>query len=140
MNRYTFVFVLGFCLLVACSARNKPGEISPDADPEQLPDLVGTYVVNGVDPLGDEYGGHLTITPGDQPNTYNMQWIITGSIQEGLGMVKGIQLIVEWQTIEGIESAAGTAVYTITELGQLNGIRTSDSLQGEGQEQAYPND
>jgi len=123
----------------ACSARNKPGEMSPDADPTNIPDLVGTYVVNGVDPIGDEYGGHLTITAGDETGSYNFQWIVSGGIQVGFGVVKGNQLLVEWQTIEGAASAQGTASYTITETGQLYGTRSSESLVGKGEEQAYPN-
>ena len=113
--------------------------MAPDADPNNLPNLVGTYVVNGIDPLGDEYGGHLTITPGNEPGTYYLQWIVVGGIQEGLGIVKGNHLLVEWQTIEGLKDTTGTAVFTITETGQLYGIRTADGLEGEGQEHAYPN-
>jgi hypothetical protein len=113
--------------------------MAPDADPNNLPNLVGTYVVNGIDPLGDEYGGHLTIAPGDEPGTYHLQWIVVGGIQEGLGIVKDNQLLVEWQTIEGVKDATGIAVFTITETGQLYGIRTAEGLDGEGEEQAYPN-
>ena len=138
MKRYlTWIILLLF--VAACSARNQPGEMSPDADPNQLPDLVGTYVINGVDPIGDAYGGHLTIIAGDATGTYRLQWIVTGGIQEGFGLIKGNQLLVEWQTIEGSELAKGTAKYTITETGQLYGTRTSETLSGQGEEQAYPN-
>ena len=139
MKRYLIIFLLIALIMTACSSRNEPGEMSPDADPNNLPNLVGTYVVNGIDPLGDEYGGHLTITPGEEPETYHLQWIVVGGIQEGLGIVKGNQLLVDWQTIEGVKDATGTAVFTITETGQLYGIRTADGLDGEGEEQAYPN-
>jgi hypothetical protein len=126
-------------VISACTARNNPGEIMPAADPNNLPDLIGTYAINGIDPLGDEYGGHLTIAMGDETDTYYLQWIVTGGIQEGTGMVKGNQLVVQWQTIEGTTQAKGTAIYTITETGQLYGTRTSDRLEGQGEEQAYPN-
>jgi hypothetical protein len=139
MKRYLFILLLLALLATACSSRNEPGEMAPDADPNNLPDLVGTYVINGIDPLGDQYGGHLTIMPGDEPGTYHLQWIVVGGIQEGLGIVKGNQLMVEWQTIEGVKDATGIAVFTITETGQLYGIRTAEGLEEEGEEQAYPN-
>jgi hypothetical protein len=139
MKRYHLIFLLITLIVTACSSRNEPGEMAPDADPNDLPNLVGTYVVNGIDPLGDEYGGHLTITPGDKTGTHHLQWIVVGGIQEGTGIVKGNQLLVEWQTIEGVQDATGTAIFTITETGQLYGIRTANGLDGEGEEQAYPN-
>lgn len=139
MKRGLIVIHLMVLLVTACSAKNAPGEMSRDAEPDDLPNLIGTFVINGIDPLGEEYGGHLTISAGDEPGTYHLQWIVVGGIQEGIGMVKGNKLVIEWQTIDGVESASGTALFTITESGQLYGIRTSDSLDGEGEEQAYPN-
>ncbi|MFC1997632.1 hypothetical protein ACFLXI_08525, partial [Chloroflexota bacterium] len=97
------------------------------------------YVINGIDPIGEEYGGHLTILPRDESGTYHLQWIVVGGIQEGVGIVKGNQLLVEWKTTDGVENATGSATFTITEIGQLYGIRTSNRLDGEGEEQAYPN-
>lgn len=138
MKRYMITIIL-LLFVFGCSATNKPGEMAQDADPSNIPDLAGTYVINGIDPIGDEYGGHLTITSGEESGTYRLQWIVTGGIQEGFGVVKGNQLAVEWQSIEGAKPARGTAKYTITETGQLYGSRTSENLQGEGQEQAYPN-
>ena len=138
MKRYMIAIIL-LLFIFGCTARNKPGEMAPDADPTNIPDLVGSYVVNGIDPIGDEYGGHLTIYAGDEKDTYNLQWIVTGGIQVGFGVVKGNQLLVEWQSIEGATPARGTAKFTITETGQIYGTRTSENLPGEGQEQAYPN-
>jgi hypothetical protein len=139
MKLYLKVTLIILFVISACAARNKPGEMAPDADPNNLPDLIGTYIVNGVDPLGDEYGGHLTITAGNEPGTYHLQWIVTGGIQEGIGYLKGNQLMVEWESVEGVASASGTVSFTVTETGQLYGTRTSESLDGQGQEQAYPN-
>ena len=140
MKRYLLVYVLLVLFLAACSARNKPGEMAPDADPSNLPNLIGTYAINGIDPIGDEYGGHLTISPSDAPDSYHLQWIVVGGIQEGVGIVKGNQLLVTWQTIEGVKDATGTATFTITKTGQLYGIWTADGLDGEGEEKAYPNE
>jgi hypothetical protein len=139
MKIFHFTFFMLILLISACTSTNESGEMAPDADTDSLPDLTGTYVINGVDPIGDEYGGHLTIVPGRDNHTYHLQWIIVGGIQEGVGLVKGNQLFVDWQTVDGIENASGTAVFTITQKGQLYGIRTSDHLIGEGREQAYPN-
>jgi hypothetical protein len=135
-------YIISIILLLSifgCTTKNKPGQMATDADPTNIPDLVGTYVVNGIDPIGDEYGGHLTITAGEDAGTYNLQWIVTGGIQEGFGVVKGNQLSVEWQSIENSTPTRGTVKFIITETGQLYGTRTSENLQGEGQEQAYPN-
>ena len=93
MKRYHIIFFLLLLILSACSGRGETTEMAPPADPENLPELVGTYVVNGFDPLGLEYGGHLTIVYGDQPRSYQMQWIIVGGIQEGRGVLKGNQLV-----------------------------------------------
>jgi hypothetical protein len=72
-------------LLAACSARSTTkGKITgADAQPGAVPDIVGSYSVNGLDPIGTEYGGNLTIKPSASPTEYLRQWIVTGSIQEG---------------------------------------------------------
>ena len=140
MKRFLLIILFFVFFIPACSGRGDPAEMAPPADPAELPDLVGTYVVNGFDPLGLEYGGHLTLIPGSETGTYQMQWIIVGGIQAGVGVLKGNQIFVEWKTIESSTGyAQGTAIYTITELGQLDGVRLVDGLVGEGTEQAYPN-
>jgi hypothetical protein len=112
-----------------------------DASPEALPTIVGSYSVNGFDPLGTEYGGNLTIAPGDAAGQYRMQWIITGSIQEGLGRIDGNQLFVEWRTVEGMgPGARGVTTYTVTTLGELYGLRHVDGQSKLGRENAFPND
>jgi len=125
--------------LTACS-RDENGPMGPDAVVDTVPDLVGTYAVNGFDPLGTEYSGHLTILAGQQPGEYDMQWIVVGSIQEGKGVVDGNMLTVTWYSITDIdESSEGTALYTITVNGELYGSRWVDGHDGEGSERAYPN-
>ena len=140
MKRYLlFVFLL-VLLLPACSTRERLVEMAPDADPDKVPNLVGEYAVNGLDPLGQEYGGRLTISAGDQSDTYNMQWIVVGSIQEGVGVLNGNQLLVDWQSVENsTNKSQGTANYTVTENGELYGTRTVDGYPKDGTEQAFPN-
>lgn len=111
------------------------------AFPEQGFDgsLTGTYYLNGVDPEGTEYGGTLEIMATDQPDVYEMQWIITGSIQTGIGTVSGNELDVEWEVMEGYNSSShGTAHYEISSEGELNGDRTVVGEEGSGTEEAFP--
>lgn len=127
--------------LGACSSRDR-GEIKgADASPDAVPSLLGTYAVNGVDPLGTEYGGTLSILPGADAGQYDLQWVITGSIQEGTGIVRGNQLLIEWRTVEGMgDGASGVTTYTITTAGELYGTRTVTGQERQGQENAFPND
>ncbi len=101
--------------------------------------LEGTYYVNGFDHQGTEYGGQLTITTTAEPDVYDMQWIITGSIQTGTGTVDGDQLLVEWDALEGFDtSSRGSAVYDISAEGELRGDRTVAGQEGVGTEEAFP--
>lgn len=130
------VLALGASLFVtACSESENP-ELAPPADPGAIGDLSGSYVVNGFDPLGSEYGGSLTIEA-DGAGGYRLQWIITGSLQEGEGTLSGNRLEVEWHTIDG-PASAGTAGYVVTSAGELDGTRMVDGYNGVGVEQAYP--
>ena len=86
LSRCTSLALLSIVLLLAaCTARSATkGKITgADAQPGAVPNIVGSYSVNGLDPLGTEYGGNLTIKPGASPTEYLLQWIVTGSIQEG---------------------------------------------------------
>lgn len=115
--------------------------ISACAFPEEAFDgsLEGSYYVNGFDQQGTEYSGLLTITATEDENVYAMQWIITGSVQEGIGTVDGSQLIVEWNALEGYDqSSRGTAIYEITAGGELNGKRGVEGQEGLGTEEAFP--
>ena len=102
-------------------------------------DLEGSYYINGVDQKGNEYGGSLTITTTPEPAVYEMQWIITGSIQSGVGTLSGNRLLVEWSALEGFDtSSRGTATYEITPEGELIGERKVSGLEGVGTEEAFP--
>ena len=86
--------------LAACSATK--GQITGrDADPAAVPDLAGEYAVNGTDGSGSEYGGRLSIRPGDAAGHYRLQWIVNESIQEGAGAVEGNKLTATWQSAPG---------------------------------------
>jgi len=137
----TFLLLLWIVLsltLFACS----DDEVvhAPDALPDSVPDLVGTYVVNGTDHLGNDYGGHLTITSGNRPNEYIFQWIIIESIQKGLGVLDGNKIHIEWRSLDtSTEFYQGTVNYTVTVDGELYGTRKVKDRDGIGEEIAFPN-
>lgn len=124
--------------LVGCSRGE--GQLGPDAPPDAVPNLLGTYVVNGTDDLGNDYGGHLTITAGEAPGKYLLQWILMESIQTGTGILNGNQLQIHWSNLDTANgSYQGEVTYTITVDRQLYGKRTVEGRPGEGLETAYPN-
>ncbi|GAB4404304.1 MAG: hypothetical protein OHK0052_26900 [Anaerolineales bacterium] len=125
-------------LLSGCT-RNNPGPLTAPADPAALPNITGDYAVNGSDPTGAEYGGTLHIEE-DGTGTYQLYWVITGSLQSGSGSIEGNQLLVSWQTYgSATGEIRGTAIYTITQTGQLDGIRLIEGNPTQGVEVAYPN-
>ncbi|MFM8321303.1 MAG: hypothetical protein ACKOC5_10340 [Chloroflexota bacterium] len=125
-------------LLSACSRGPKP--LAPDAQPGQVPEIAGDYVINGFDPTGIEYGGRLRISAGAQPGQYLLQWIISGDLQEGVGTLDGNRLTVEWRSTIGMgRQGQGTAAYTVTRAGELYGERQVDGYTAPGTETAYPN-
>jgi hypothetical protein len=139
LKQISYLLIMLSLSLAACS-RDQNGRMGPDASVDFVPDLVGTYVVNGFDPLGTEYSGHLTIKADEQPDVYDMQWIVVGSIQEGKGVVDGNNLKVIWYSKTDIgQSSQGTALYTITVNGELYGSRQIDGYDGDGTERVYPN-
>lgn len=102
-------------------------------------DLEGDYLVNGTDPRGTEYSGRLIVVATDDPDTYELQWIITGAVQEGTGVVSGDELLVEWEAIESFEGrSSGTATYLISSDGTLTGEREVGNEEGIGTEEAFP--
>lgn len=108
-----------------------------DALPESI---VGSYVLNGVDPTGTAYAGHLFIEQADGPDEYRLQWIVNG-IQEGAGTLDGDVLEVAWTTVDGVDiEARGRATFTVQSDGSLVGTRTVAGFDGIGTEEAFPND
>lgn len=141
MKKYlAAALVLALALLSGCS-NDGEGEIkSADASPGAVPTLAASYSVNGVDPQGTEYSGNLQVRPGDTADTYGLQWIVTGSIQEGFGQLQGNQLLVRWRTTDGIGlGVTGLTTYTVTTDGELYGPRTIDGVEKAGEEKAFPN-
>jgi hypothetical protein len=119
-------FVVAACAVPGSTIRDGPG-------------LAGTYVVNGVDPLGVEYSGTVIIGRASDPGAYRVEWIVTGGIHEGVGTQAGERFIVDWATVSGPrEGATGTAEYRVEADGRLVGTRTVDGLDGVGTEEIFP--
>ena len=139
LNRTVRLALLAVTLLVLATACAFPQQGTDSTE-----SIEGTYYVNGVDGRGIEYGGRLEITPGDEPDHYAMQWIITGSVQVGTGVRDGDHLEAKWSTIEGLvdqdgtDRSQGTASYTIAEDGTLTGTRTIEGQDEIGTEEAFP--
>jgi hypothetical protein len=110
-----------------------PGDAIEDGE-----GILGVYSVNGVDPAGEEYSGTVTITATDDAETVRIEWIVTGSIQEGIGDIDGDTLIVEWTSQSSAAAGEGTAVYTIGDDGVLRGERTTVGIDGVGTEEIFP--
>ncbi len=139
MKRFLFAVTLILSLFLTACSKEGELEIGPPAPLDAVPDIVGEYAVNGFDPLGTEYSGRLSIFPSEKADTYKMQWIIVGSIQEGDAQLEGNTLTVQWRSISSMNDSQGTAVYTISDNGVINGIRTTVGYPKEGIETAYPN-
>lgn len=129
--------LLSLVVLLALSAPACVLTGGKDATPDSI---VGSYLLNGVDPTGAEYAGHLFIQSGERPEEYRLQWIVSG-IQEGVGRLDGSRLEVTWATVSGVDpSAHGKAVFEVKPDGSLVGTRTIVGMDAVGTEEAFPND
>lgn len=89
--------------------------------------------------MGAEYSGVLSIEPDAAPGRYRLRWTITGSLQEGEGVLAGNTLRAEWRTLPGqLFQARGLVTYTVTTAGELYGPRTMVGYPGLGRETAFP--
>ena len=120
--------------------------------------LTGTYTVNGIDPTGVEYSGTLiildaadavdratdraddgTADAGIPDDALRLEWIVTGAVHEGIGVVAGDELTVEWRTVSsGAGGGEGTATYRIRADGSLVGTRHIDGVDTAATEEIFP--
>jgi hypothetical protein len=146
-RRARLLLIVLVALLLASCSRGRGRIVGVDAQPGAVPDLAGDYVLNGVDPEGNEYGGVLTILPDAEAGRYDLQWVVTGSIQEGTGILDGNRLRLEWRSsrakgawhADSTRRTQGRGVYTVTTLKELYGTRSVDGAEGEAAEKAFPN-
>jgi hypothetical protein len=140
MKKTIGILILLALSLTACSGRPTPAPLGADAPADAVPDIVGSYALNATDPSGEEYGGTLTIFPGDKPNEYKIQWLVTGAVHEGVGILAGNQFTVTWETVMDTEVYLnGTGQYTVTVNGELYGTRAIEGIEAPAVETAYPN-
>jgi hypothetical protein len=125
--------VMALTILVAT------GACLPGARLEQGPGIIGTYVVNGIDPNGAEYTGRVLIEEGSDAGEVTIEWIITGAILQGDGRVEGDSLVATWETVASPRGAStGTAEYEILDNGRLVGTRNIDGVSRTGTETIFP--
>lgn len=138
MKRLGILFLLLALLLTSC--RGDPAPLGADAPADNVPSIIGSFALNATDGSGEDYGGTLSIFAGDAPNEYKMQWLVSGDIQEGTGVLEGNQLTFTWNSItETDQHLSGYGSYTVTVNGELYGLRYIDGVDEPGQEAAYPN-
>ena len=115
------------------------GACLPGAQLEQGPGIIGTYVVNGIDPNGTEYTGRVAIAEGADAGEVTIEWIITGAILRGQGSVDGDTLTATWETVTSPRGrSSGTAEYDILDDGRLVGTRTVNGVSRTGTETIFP--
>jgi hypothetical protein len=138
MKRLNILFLLIAILLTSC--RGDPAPLGADAPADNVPGIIGSFALNATDGSGEGYGGTLSIFAGDAPNEYKMQWLVSGDIQEGTGVLEGNQLTFTWNSVDGTDQTlTGHGSYTVTVNGELYGLRYLNGVEEPGQEAAYPN-
>ena len=139
MKRISILFLLLAITLTGCG-RKPPALLSADAPVDNVPSIIGAFALNANDPTGEQYGGTLFITEGSQANEYNLQWLVSGGIQEGTGTLEGNQLTFTWHSTSGTDQdVSGEGIYTVTVNGELYGTRSINGVETPGTESAYPN-
>jgi hypothetical protein len=129
------VVVAAFAVMLYMCAL--PGDLPAETDTGV--GLAGTYSTNGVDPSGAEFGGTAVITGTDDPDGYELQLIITGSIQQGRAVRSGDTLRVTWETIAVAgDPLTGTAEYVIGADGVLTGTWRVDGSSTDGTIELFP--
>lgn len=120
-------------MLYACAL---PGDLAVGRDDGGLP---GVYAVNGVDPTGQEYSGTIVIKSTDSVDRFAVEWIVTGSIQLGVGVLAGDRLTVDWSEVNNATGqGTGTIVYEIMDDGTMSGTWRAAGFDEPGTEQVFP--
>ncbi len=131
------VGVVAFLFMVyACAL---PGDLAVGRDDDT--DLPGIYTVNGVDPVGNEYSGTVVIrsADGDGSDRFDVEWIVTGAIQRGVGTRAGDLLTVTWTEVNNATGdGTGPIVYEIMADGELVGTWMADGFDEPGTERVFP--
>ena len=101
--------------------------------------IAGTYTVNGVHSSGEEYSGTVVITETTGPDRFDLEWLVTGTIQRGTGVQRGDRLTVEWQSVVAADGdIRGGGSYRIDPDGRLIGTRTVVGVDEPSTEELFP--
>ena len=121
-------------MVYACAL---PGDLIVGRDDDT--GLSGIYTVNGTGPDGAEYSGILTIVAADVPQTYDVQWLVTGARQEGTGVLDGHRLLVEWTIVDNATGrGTGPIEYVVDADGEMVGTWTVEGFDEPGFERVFP--
>lgn len=116
-----------------------PGDLPAADDGGADGGLAGTYTVNGVDPTGNEYSGTVVIRATDDVVRYEVEWIVTGAIQFGEGLVEGRRFTVDWTEVNNAtDTGTGPIVYEIQPNGELAGTWFAEGFDEPGTETVFP--
>ncbi|MEM9560996.1 MAG: hypothetical protein AAGA93_00165 [Actinomycetota bacterium] len=127
-------FVALVVMVYACAL---PGNLPVGRDGDD--GLPGLYTVNGIDPVGGEYSGTLTIVETNDPRTFRVQWLVTGARQEGTGRLTGDVLTVTWTEVDNATGqGTGSTEYRIRDDGSMTGVWTADGFDSPGTEEVFP--
>ncbi len=101
--------------------------------------IAGTYTINGVHSSGEEYSGTVVITETATGGTFDIEWLITGTIQRGTGVQRGDRLTVDWQSVAAADGdIRGGGSYRIDVDGRLVGTRTVSGVDEPSTEELFP--
>lgn len=129
------VGVVAFLVMVyACAL---PGDLAVGREDDG--ELPGVYTVNGVDPVGIEYSGTMVIKATDREDRFEVEWIVTGAIQAGVGTRDGTIFTVDWTEVTNATGdGTGPIVYEIMDNGELVGTWRADGFDEPGTERVFP--
>ncbi|MFV0526683.1 MAG: hypothetical protein ACK5RL_19540 [Acidimicrobiales bacterium] len=121
-------------MLYSCAL---PGDLAVGRDDPS--GLSGVYTVNGLDPVGTEYSGTITIRDTDTADVYDVEWIVTGAIQHGRGVVTGDRMAVTWDEVNNA-TGRGTSdtEYVIAPDGSMTGTWVAAGFDQPGTEEVFP--
>jgi hypothetical protein len=136
MSKKVFVVFLSAMLISILACGMLPGTVdertdSPIEEP-QLPDIAGSYTVEGTNADGSSYSGTANITKTN--SGYAIKWVIAAETMSGTGTFDGQTYHVVWEASWG----TGEAVYNLAPNGALNGTWTTDGVPGQGTEALTP--
>ena len=128
------VGIVAFLVMVyACAL---PGDLAVGRDDDT--GLPGIYTVNGVDPVGTEYSGTIVIRATDRNDRFEVEWIVTGAIQTGIGIRDGDGLTVEWSEVNNATGdGTGPIAYEIMSNGELLGTWRAAGFDEPGVERVF---